>query len=60
MFSYLRFLTRGAARTVTIIVMALCIAFHLTFLLVQINLCQPVSLLTLTENQITLQRHLPD
>jgi hypothetical protein len=35
-------MTKGAARTAAIAVMVACIAFHLSFLLVQINLCQPV------------------
>jgi hypothetical protein len=36
-------MTKGAARNATIVVMVACIAFHISFLLVQINLCQPVS-----------------
>ncbi|KAF2032100.1 hypothetical protein EK21DRAFT_87481 [Setomelanomma holmii] len=43
MLTYLRFMTKGAARYATIGVMIACTAFHLCFLLVQINLCQPVA-----------------
>ncbi|KAH7064257.1 hypothetical protein BKA63DRAFT_169377 [Paraphoma chrysanthemicola] len=43
LLTYLRFMTKGAARNTTIGVMIACIAFHLSFLLVQINLCQPVA-----------------
>jgi hypothetical protein len=40
--TYLRFMTKGAARIATIVVICLCTAFHIAFLLVQVNLCQPV------------------
>jgi hypothetical protein len=43
LLSYLRFMTKGTARNATITVMVACVAFHVSFLLVQINLCQPVS-----------------
>ncbi|KAF2127477.1 hypothetical protein P153DRAFT_343584 [Dothidotthia symphoricarpi CBS 119687] len=43
LLSYLRFMTRGASRNATIVVMVTCTIFHLCFLLVQINLCQPVT-----------------
>jgi hypothetical protein len=36
-------MTKGAARTATIVVLVACVAFHLAFLLVQMCLCQPVS-----------------
>jgi hypothetical protein len=42
MLTYLRFMPKGAARTATIVVLVACVAFHLSFLLVQINLCTPV------------------
>lgn len=42
MLTYLRFMPKGAARTATIVVIVLCILFHLAFLTIQINLCQPV------------------
>ncbi|KAF1847677.1 uncharacterized protein K460DRAFT_384006 [Cucurbitaria berberidis CBS 394.84] len=38
---YLRFMTKGAARTTTIAFIIACVLFHLSFLLVQSNLCQP-------------------
>ena len=44
MLTYLRFMPHGVARTSNIIVIVACILFHLTFLCIQINLCQPVSL----------------
>ncbi|KAH7021449.1 uncharacterized protein B0I36DRAFT_377295 [Microdochium trichocladiopsis] len=43
LLSYLRFMTAGAVRTATIVVAVLCCLFHLSFLLVQLNLCQPVA-----------------
>ncbi|KAK4100116.1 hypothetical protein N658DRAFT_428256 [Parathielavia hyrcaniae] len=43
LFSYLRFIPLGAYRYTIIGVITACIMFHLAFLLVQINLCQPVS-----------------
>lgn len=43
MLSYLRFMTKGRARTATICIMMACAAFHVAFLLVQVNLCQPVA-----------------
>ncbi|KAJ1325320.1 hypothetical protein MN608_10032 [Microdochium nivale] len=43
MLSYLRFMTQGWVRTTTIVVAVLCTLFHLSFLIVQINLCQPVA-----------------
>jgi hypothetical protein len=39
---------KGAARTATIAVLVACVAFHLSFLLVQINLCTPVSFVSLS------------
>jgi hypothetical protein len=41
LFSYLRFLTIRAYRLTIFGVIAACILFHLAFLIVQINLCQP-------------------
>jgi hypothetical protein len=43
MLTYLRFMPKGGARTTTIVVLVACVAFHLSFLIVQINLCTPVS-----------------
>lgn len=43
LLSYLRFMTAGWVRMTTIVVAVGCCLFHLAFLLVQINLCQPVS-----------------
>lgn len=43
LLSYLRFMPKGAYRYTTFVVILLTILFHLAFLLVQINLCQPVS-----------------
>ncbi len=40
--SYLRFVTTGGFRYAIIAVIVLNTLFHLSFLLVQINLCQPV------------------
>ena len=36
-------MTKGPARIATITVIVACILFHLSFLIVQVNLCQPVS-----------------
>lgn len=43
LLSYLRFMPKGAYRYITFVVILLTVLFHLAFLLVQINLCQPVS-----------------
>ncbi|KAK0635727.1 hypothetical protein B0T17DRAFT_54188 [Bombardia bombarda] len=43
LFSYLRFIPSGIYRKITIGVIVACSLFHLSFLLVQINLCQPAS-----------------
>ncbi|KXJ87148.1 hypothetical protein Micbo1qcDRAFT_218430 [Microdochium bolleyi] len=43
MLSYLRFMTQGWVRTTTIVTAVLCCLFHLSFLIVQINLCQPIA-----------------
>ncbi|KAJ4302085.1 hypothetical protein N0V88_002221 [Collariella sp. IMI 366227] len=40
--SYLRFVPIGSYRYIIFGVIGACVAFHLSFLLVQINLCQPV------------------
>ncbi|KAK4127962.1 hypothetical protein N657DRAFT_236459 [Parathielavia appendiculata] len=42
LFSYLRFIPLGVYRYTIIGVITACIMFHLSFLLVQINLCQPI------------------
>ncbi len=46
LFSYLRFITTGPFRIICLAVIVLCTMFHLSFLLVQINLCQPVRALS--------------
>ncbi|POS68858.1 hypothetical protein DHEL01_v212748 [Diaporthe helianthi] len=43
LLSYLRFIPKGAYRYTTFVVILLTILFHLAFLLVQINLCQPIA-----------------
>ncbi|KAH7134113.1 hypothetical protein EDB81DRAFT_597376, partial [Dactylonectria macrodidyma] len=43
LFSYLRFMPSGRSRIATVVVMVACTMFHIAFLLVQINLCQPVA-----------------
>jgi hypothetical protein len=43
MFPYLRFIPKGIYRHACISVIVACIMFHLSFLLVQINLCQPIA-----------------
>jgi hypothetical protein len=43
LFSYLRFIPTGIYRHVCIAVIVACVMFHLAFLLVQINLCQPIA-----------------
>lgn len=42
--SYLRFIPGGAYRWATYVVLVLTILFHFSFLMVQVNLCSPVSL----------------
>ncbi|CRK14239.1 hypothetical protein BN1708_011115 [Verticillium longisporum] len=44
LFSYLRIIPQGTYRYATYTVIALCSMFHLSFLLVQINLCTPIRL----------------
>lgn len=41
LYSYSRFITLGAYRIVLFVIITACILFHLSFLLVQLNLCQP-------------------
>ncbi|KAK1782574.1 hypothetical protein QBC45DRAFT_429778 [Copromyces sp. CBS 386.78] len=41
--SYLRFIPKGIYRYTTVGVIISCLLFHLSFLLVQLNLCQPVA-----------------
>ncbi|KAJ4985322.1 integral membrane protein [Stagonosporopsis vannaccii] len=43
LLTYIRFMTQGLARTATITVIVTCVLFHLSFLLVQVNLCQPAA-----------------
>ncbi|KAM0571062.1 hypothetical protein ACHAP6_008336 [Verticillium nonalfalfae] len=44
LFSYLRIIPKGIYRYATYTVIALCSMFHLSFLIVQINLCTPIRL----------------
>ncbi|KAK0735443.1 hypothetical protein B0T21DRAFT_348933 [Apiosordaria backusii] len=44
LFSYLRFIPKGVYRYITIGVIVACVLFHLSFLVVQVNLCQPIAL----------------
>ena len=41
--SYLRFIPKGIYHHVTIGIITSCVLFHAAFLIVQINLCQPVA-----------------
>ncbi|KAL7771521.1 hypothetical protein CFE70_001467 [Pyrenophora teres f. teres 0-1] len=41
LLSYLRFMPKGAARNTTIMLIVACTLFHISFLVVQVNLCQP-------------------
>ncbi|EFQ93535.1 hypothetical protein PTT_09115 [Pyrenophora teres f. teres 0-1] len=43
LLSYLRFMPKGAARNTTIMLIVACTLFHISFLVVQVNLCQPIS-----------------
>lgn len=43
LFSYLRFIPKGVYRLLCVSVIVACCMFHLSFLLVQINLCQPIA-----------------
>jgi hypothetical protein len=43
LFSFYRIAIERAHRIVIVVVMALCVAFHFCFLVVQINLCTPVN-----------------
>ncbi|KAG9196427.1 hypothetical protein G6011_01548 [Alternaria panax] len=43
LLTYLRIMPKGASRSATIIVIVACILFHLCFLVVQTNLCQPIA-----------------
>ncbi|OLN97806.1 hypothetical protein CCHL11_02487 [Colletotrichum chlorophyti] len=43
LLSYLRFIPKGAYRWCTFVTIGLCIAYHLAFLLVQLNLCTPIA-----------------
>lgn len=42
LLSYLRFIPKGIYRWSTFATIGLCIAYHIAFLVVQINLCTPV------------------
>lgn len=41
--SYLRFIPKGAYRWATHVVLLLTILFHFSFLIVQVNLCNPIA-----------------
>ncbi|KAJ4407986.1 hypothetical protein N0V91_003652 [Didymella pomorum] len=43
LLTYLRFMTKGTARTATVTVIVACVLFHISFLVVQVNLCQPAA-----------------
>ena len=43
LISYLRFLPKGPWRIVTICTIISCVMFHICFLIVQVNLCQPIA-----------------
>ncbi|KAI4679112.1 uncharacterized protein J4E88_006405 [Alternaria novae-zelandiae] len=43
LLTYLRIMPKGASRNATITVIVACILFHLCFLVVQTNLCQPAA-----------------
>ncbi|KAK1995410.1 hypothetical protein LX36DRAFT_713170 [Colletotrichum falcatum] len=43
LLSYLRFIPKGAYRWATFATMGMCCAYHLVFLIVQINLCTPIA-----------------
>ncbi|KAK1513839.1 integral membrane protein, partial [Colletotrichum abscissum] len=43
LLSYLRFIPKGPYRWATFVTIGLCVAYHLAFLLVQINLCTPIA-----------------
>lgn len=45
LLSYLRFFPAGLFRTLNTIVAVACVMFHISFLVVQINLCTPVRIL---------------
>ncbi|KAK2049428.1 integral membrane protein [Colletotrichum somersetense] len=43
LLSYLRFIPKGPYRLATFITMGMCVAYHVAFLIVQINLCTPIA-----------------
>ncbi|TEA16461.1 Satratoxin biosynthesis SC1 cluster protein 4 [Colletotrichum sidae] len=43
LLSYLRFIPKGIYRISTMVTIGLCVAYHVAFLLVQLNLCTPVA-----------------
>ncbi|EFQ34533.1 integral membrane protein [Colletotrichum graminicola] len=43
LLSYLRFIPQGPYKIGTFITMGMCVAYHFTFLVVQINLCTPIA-----------------
>lgn len=45
LLSYLRFIPKGVYRWATLITIGMCIAYHIAFLVVQVNLCTPVRLI---------------
>ncbi|GKT51162.1 satratoxin biosynthesis SC1 cluster protein 4 [Colletotrichum spaethianum] len=43
LLSYLRFIPKGIYRWATLATMGMCIAYHIAFLVVQLNLCTPLA-----------------
>ncbi|KAK6211537.1 Integral membrane protein [Colletotrichum higginsianum IMI 349063] len=43
LLSYLRFIPKGVYRWATLITIGMCIAYHIAFLVVQVNLCTPIA-----------------
>ncbi|KZL75305.1 integral membrane protein, partial [Colletotrichum tofieldiae] len=43
LLSYLRFIPKGVYRWATFATMCLCVAYHIAFLVVQLNLCTPIA-----------------
>ncbi|KAK1981822.1 integral membrane protein [Colletotrichum cereale] len=43
LLSYLRFFPKGGYRWATFITMGVCVAYHIAFLVVQVNLCTPIA-----------------
>ncbi|GKT65573.1 integral membrane protein [Colletotrichum tofieldiae] len=50
LLSYLRFIPKGVYRWATFATMCLCVAYHIAFLVVQLNLCTPKASRSATDN----------